>query len=700
MGAIGSTPGGISQPSSTSVPTDTLTSGLLAGQPALAGVMAGTETLARGSRGDGVRLMQQALISLGYDLGRWGADGDFGPTTERVLTQFQSDQGITANGRLDRNALVTLDAALDTGTGGTQLTSDLLAGQTALDPILAGASTLGRGSRGEAVRLAQQGLMDLGYDLGSWGADGDFGRTTEGVVSQFQRDQGLSATGRIDSNTLVSIDTALGGAVGLQSGHFKDDPTLTRVAEGAATLARGSGGEPVKRVQQALIQSGYDLGRWGADGDFGGTTERVIAQFQGDKGLPRTGVIDKRTMLALDSTMPATRNDIVFLGMGDHAIYEVRDLEKRSDIVGITDNPAGDDQVTLTIDGAEQTFDLTTDAGIDAFVATLGVTGARAAEIGGLIRSAGSDTRDETALLVKAFHEAESGERTIERLVLSGHSVGTGVWGDHNGMFRLSLLEDVMTAFPTAAAQVQDFMIAGCYSNSERHVEQFRDMMPNLKSIWAYGDSAPGSWTGAMIHNAIWEEASRGDNPGDVERSAASGTRKGEYVATWNIDDGFQGIAPQRPLAELQADIQSGQATYDSYFDGTEEVLDTQDGPLRDHYRLIQATLGHPDLPAGERAGLETQRDTTIRLIYFTATIGGRFQDTHGTAVSAGYQALGLPAPDFSSLTRKQALTEIAGFETALASANPKPAAATEVLALLTDGLRDLSTEHVPNTWV
>lgn len=44
--------------------------------------------------------------------------------------------------------------------------------------------------RCEAVATMQEYLIDLGYDLGSYGADGDFGECTEIAVMKFQRDHG------------------------------------------------------------------------------------------------------------------------------------------------------------------------------------------------------------------------------------------------------------------------------------------------------------------------------------------------------------------------------------------------------------------------------------------------------------------------------------------------------------------------------
>ena len=55
-------------------------------------------TLRKGSRGEAVREMQERLISLGYDLGKCGADGIFGSKTLKAVKAFQKDCGITADG--------------------------------------------------------------------------------------------------------------------------------------------------------------------------------------------------------------------------------------------------------------------------------------------------------------------------------------------------------------------------------------------------------------------------------------------------------------------------------------------------------------------------------------------------------------------------------------------------------------------------
>lgn len=57
-------------------------------------------------------------------------------------------------------------------------------------------------------------------------------------------------------------------------------------------LKRGSKGKYVKAWQEYLLTCGIDVGRYGADGDYGAFTERAVKLYQRVMGLPVTGVID------------------------------------------------------------------------------------------------------------------------------------------------------------------------------------------------------------------------------------------------------------------------------------------------------------------------------------------------------------------------------------------------------------------------
>ena len=65
------------------------------------------------------------------------------------------------------------------------------------------------------------------------------------------------------------------------------------------TLRKGASGEYVTLMQTKLIQQGYSLDPYGADGKFGNTTLYAVKQFQADHGLVADGICGKNTWTAL-----------------------------------------------------------------------------------------------------------------------------------------------------------------------------------------------------------------------------------------------------------------------------------------------------------------------------------------------------------------------------------------------------------------
>jgi len=66
-------------------------------------------TVQSGSNGAHVTLIQNALVSLGYPLPRFGVDGSFGDETQRAVKAFQEDVGITVDGIVGTNTVDFLD---------------------------------------------------------------------------------------------------------------------------------------------------------------------------------------------------------------------------------------------------------------------------------------------------------------------------------------------------------------------------------------------------------------------------------------------------------------------------------------------------------------------------------------------------------------------------------------------------------------
>lgn len=68
---------------------------------------------------------------------------------------------------------------------------------------------LKRGAEGSEVVLLQESLIALGFDVGSDGADGDFGPNTEAAVKQFQTKHGLLVDGEAGPDTKAAIEREL-----------------------------------------------------------------------------------------------------------------------------------------------------------------------------------------------------------------------------------------------------------------------------------------------------------------------------------------------------------------------------------------------------------------------------------------------------------------------------------------------------------
>ena len=70
-------------------------------------------------------------------------------------------------------------------------------------------SILRRGNTGPAVKQLQSDLMELGYDLGKYKADGSYGDDTKAAVVAFQLDNHLKADGIAGPITLEAVQNAL-----------------------------------------------------------------------------------------------------------------------------------------------------------------------------------------------------------------------------------------------------------------------------------------------------------------------------------------------------------------------------------------------------------------------------------------------------------------------------------------------------------
>jgi hypothetical protein len=72
-------------------------------------------------------------------------------------------------------------------------------------------------------------------------------------------------------------------------------PVKKTVSIDLPVLKKGEKGEVVRTMQWLLIRNGYDMDGYGADGSFGGATEKALKAFQSDRGLEPDGSCGRKT---------------------------------------------------------------------------------------------------------------------------------------------------------------------------------------------------------------------------------------------------------------------------------------------------------------------------------------------------------------------------------------------------------------------
>jgi len=383
------------------------------------------------------------------------------------------------------------------------------------------------------------------------------------------------------------------------------------------------------------------------------------------------------------------------------ATFEAEQLRARGLAVRVITDQRVPDTITTrdARTGQPTTHDLRTEQGRTAFALTLGLPAEQTATIADVIGRAGHDAKDELAAIAQQWAKAERGGQLESRLILSGHHVGDGVYGDNNGRLDWSLVADLARAMPRAARSVEDLLISGCFSGGASSMQEYQAIFPNVRTIVAYQGESPGAYSGATSHQKIWEQVTRGDTDVKVTRSAFAGLRLGQNVVVWTKTRGYDdGRGAAASIHELRGDVDRLRAGYAAVLEGRTPATGPLEGPARDFSAANQRLLQHPELTAEERAAVTAQRDQAVRLVYY-ARVTQQFAQIHGPRLAEGFRALGLPPPDFRNLTRRDALEHIAAFQRALGASAAPPAAAVRVAPLL-QGLKELSPSVIPEGWV
>lgn len=83
------------------------------------------------------------------------------------------------------------------------------------------------------------------------------------------------------------------------SARFDGDKALEEIKGGTKKVGKGGRGLSVTKLQQALVDLGYLLPKYGVDGKFEDETRTALLKFQKDATIPETGEFDDATIKAL-----------------------------------------------------------------------------------------------------------------------------------------------------------------------------------------------------------------------------------------------------------------------------------------------------------------------------------------------------------------------------------------------------------------
>ena len=270
---------GGSLPTTTPKTAATVAPGAQSWQTSTQDYNAGYPVLRVGSTGSDVSDLQARLTELGYYTGT--IDGKYSTGTQSAVMEFQSRNGLTADGiagRATQDKLYSASAQPKTVSAST---------------TESGYTLLKEGASGLEVRKLQGRLAELGYYAG--GVDGLYGSTTTSAVKAFQRANGLSGDGQAGTQTQTKLYSA--------NAKYAASPVTTANPGQTRTLTVGMTGNDVYALQERLIELNYLSGV--ADGVFGTETQSALVAFQNRNGLTADGQAGASTLKKLSGSCKA-----------------------------------------------------------------------------------------------------------------------------------------------------------------------------------------------------------------------------------------------------------------------------------------------------------------------------------------------------------------------------------------------------------
>jgi Domain of unknown function (DUF4157) len=382
---------------------------------------------------------------------------------------------------------------------------------------------------------------------------------------------------------------------------------------------------------------------------------------------------------------PAVGN-ILYVGMNE-ADPEIKALQARypaTSPVKVTAIKSTAEQAATSIGGAA-TYDLTTDPGIEALAKALTADATKQTALVTLFKGQYGPDRDDLAHVAKVYADTEGdGKDRMTRVVLSGHSVGPGVFGS-SGELEFTALVQLAGIFPAAANQTKHLLVAGCHTGDERTIlDYYVKAFPSLVTVWAWWDACPLG-PAAAPEIARWA--------GLTEHSEKSLPRQGGGMATWSSGVYEGSASGKAPAATVLAAIRADDARFNEYFDGTRADPGPHGGWLEPYYSRVFVASGRVDITGSDHDELVIKRQRAY-LIRFWPNVAKNYWAKFGAVIAKGYGTA--TVPDYAKLSRKDAMAAIAAFP----AASTAPAADQAPAQAALDALKNLDVKSIPDVMI
>ena len=264
------------------------------------GAVSSVMALEKGDQGPSVRNLQQNLKTAGFY--QSSVTQVYDASTQDAVRRFQKAAGLPVDGIVGASTLQKLESwqAKKPTTVATQAKKTTAVSAQAKKPSTTSSASsatskrrnsnyLAKGDEGEDVKALQERLRVAGFYYGN--ATGIFGPITEESVKRFQDSYKLSVDGIAGPATLSKLP-----GVGIGDGEEAPKKIVNR-----DKLRVGDRGEPVRIVQEQLIQAGYLEGE--PNGYYGPYTADAVKRFQAANFLTASGVAGPTTRAKLYSSV-------------------------------------------------------------------------------------------------------------------------------------------------------------------------------------------------------------------------------------------------------------------------------------------------------------------------------------------------------------------------------------------------------------